>query len=445
MAAVVLLYLFFAGGRRFDFAQESWNHYKFLAEGFARGQLSLSLQPDPALQRLADPYDAEARRGIPCLWDASYFENRYYLYFSPLPVLLFYLPVHWISGQFPTDSVAGCFFFILAFLFAAAAVLEALPPGRPDTRLPVYVWILAVGLGNLVPFTLTRLYTYEVAIACGAAFSSAWAYAILRFARRGGGSGAVLLVGVFGALAMWARPHLAVLALAGAVGIAVLSRKTGCGVRNLALISAPYLAVALLMGGYNLARFHSPFEFGTTYLLTFQRQGLGELIGFTGSGAVARFASEWMHYLFLPPAVSSRFPFLSLQPGNLVGLPAYGGPPEPVGGMFPLLPFIPLGILFAAALFAGKWMKEERASAVSTAAILAAGAGVMSLLCASNWMVSRYENDYLGLLAVAAAAATERMGERAAALGISPPLWQLSVAALVLYSILAGQLLGFSR
>ena len=112
VVAVLVAYVFYGSHGTFRFPLGPWgqSYYANLAEGFLQGRLSMAAAPAEELGRLADPYDFEQRRDIPVLWDASYFEGRYYLYFSPLPALLFYAPVRLVAGAYPSDDFAACFF-----------------------------------------------------------------------------------------------------------------------------------------------------------------------------------------------------------------------------------------------------------------------------------------------------------------------------------------------
>lgn len=100
---VLTLYAYFGGGGSFDFRRLRGvedSLYANLAEGFSRGHLYMASAPDARLARLSDPYDPAARGGINYIWDASYFNGRYYLYFSPLPALIFYMPYRTLRGGY---------------------------------------------------------------------------------------------------------------------------------------------------------------------------------------------------------------------------------------------------------------------------------------------------------------------------------------------------------
>src|SRR5215213_3560711 len=100
MTFVVAAYAFFASYGEFEFHSRQWDtpggrpgdaYYASLSEGFLRGQLSMAHKPDPQLMAMANPYDYAEREKIkvPYLWDASYLNGRYYLYFTPLPAFFF--------------------------------------------------------------------------------------------------------------------------------------------------------------------------------------------------------------------------------------------------------------------------------------------------------------------------------------------------------------------
>jgi len=62
-------------------------------------------------------------------------------------------------------------------LFARDALRDARP------RVPFFLWVLFLGLGNAIPFVLSVVHSYEVAIACGMAMTASWAVAMLRLLR----------------------------------------------------------------------------------------------------------------------------------------------------------------------------------------------------------------------------------------------------------------------
>jgi hypothetical protein len=82
----------------------AWHHYEYLAEGFARGHTYLSVDPDPELLALRDPYDSNANTGHK-LWDASLYRGKYYLYFGPAPAVLM-MAWRMVTGHVPPQRLA---------------------------------------------------------------------------------------------------------------------------------------------------------------------------------------------------------------------------------------------------------------------------------------------------------------------------------------------------
>src|SRR5688500_18608042 len=173
---VLFVYLFFATYGQFAFKSRPWYllggrpgdaYYAALAEGFRQGQLSMAHVPTPSLMEMPNPWDYELRKSnnVPYLWDASYFNGKYYLYFTPLPALLIYMPVRLLYGLYPSDQLAAAVFAAWAFLFAMLFVRRALATTARHVPLPL--WILLIGLGNVVPFIMVFSRTYEVAALCG--------------------------------------------------------------------------------------------------------------------------------------------------------------------------------------------------------------------------------------------------------------------------------------
>src|SRR5918996_2667455 len=85
---IAIFTLWYSSAGRFSTLVPVDNAYIDLGEAFLHGQLSLLALPDPALIALQDPYDP-AKRIMPFLWDASYYKEKYYLYWGPVPALAF--------------------------------------------------------------------------------------------------------------------------------------------------------------------------------------------------------------------------------------------------------------------------------------------------------------------------------------------------------------------
>ena len=443
IVAVLAAYAFFAGGGTFDFGRIRWDQslYASLSEGFFRGQLHLAHQPDARLIALPFPYDYTAREEIDYIWDASYLNGKYYLYFSPLPAFLFYMPYRVLRGGYPRDSLAAAFFSAWSFLAAIAFARRALNLTGRSLHLPFALWVLLIGLGNVAAFLLSDVRIYEVAIMAGAAMTMTWAYALLRFVEAPAIRRAVWM-SIWLALAIAARPNVGVLLFVTAAVI-MWTVKDRRAVLKTFLASLPTLViVAAAMLWYNVARFQSPLEFGQTYQLTFVPMQGRSVCRLCTLSDLSRFANSAMHYVFWAPTIRSEFPFVALQyaiPDRAVSFPSPGS--EEVAGVVPLVPLTLLGTLFAVLLA----LRRDRVDIGTRVAMVVMASAWLILFGLSTcwWIVSRYSMDFMILMTAATAVCIETGLTLLGTMGVRLLPLRIAVAALAWYSIAMGFMLGF--
>ena len=349
-------------------------YYNELADGFARGQTALLLEPSPALLALPDPYDPAVNEGFR-FHDAVLFDGRYYLYWGPVPAVLLaaYKAVSSAGSDLPVGDQSLVFAFACGLVVAAALLLgwvrARLFPHRP-------AWTMAAGVGLVglvgpVPFTLARADVYEAAILGGQCFLLLGLFAALRGLfpaprpasrspaatasvrpagrRRRIGNlprGTVWLVGaaVCWSAAVGCRLSLvpAVVALAG-LTLWQAVRPTGgerppgkrpssggppssCGGWRpdlgrwpaVVAFALPAAAAAVGLGAYNRAGFGSWTETGWRYQLAGIHIGRaadrGELMA-------PRFVPpNLLRYAFEPPRWAGEFPYAHASAGRLNGL-----------------------------------------------------------------------------------------------------------------------------
>ena len=438
-----MAYAFFAGGASFTFRRIPWDQslYASLSEGFFHGHLYLAHQPDARLMALPFPYDYKTRESVDYIWDASYLNGRYYLYFSPLPALIFYMPYRFLRGGYPRDGLAALFFCAWAFLAAVAFARRALAlSGRP-LRIPLPVWILLIGLGNVIPFLLTEIRIYEVAIMAGTALTATWAYALLRFVEAPSIRRAVWM-GVWLALSIAARPNLGLLLLVVAAVMVWTVKDRRVLLRMVVSASLPLAIVAAAMISYNMARFGRPLEFGETYQLTFVPMQGRPVCHLCTLPELSRFANSAMHYIFWAPTIRSEFPFIDLQYANLdpkVSFPMPGT--EEVVGVAPLIPLTMLGALFGVLFVLGRTAVDLGTRVAMQ--VMASAWLILFGLCTCWWVVTRYSLDFMVLMTAASIVCTEAGLTFLAAIGIRILPVRIAVFAMACYSIAVGFMLGF--
>jgi hypothetical protein len=387
-----------SAGSPFSWKLQHDDLYNRLADGLLAGRLSFVEQPDPALAKLADPWDPAQNAPYAKFHDVTYFNGSYYLYFGAAPAVLLLAPWKLITGTYLGQNVAAA---VMAWIGAAATMAVILCLKR--RHFPhVSGWIAGLALtmaafGNLVPVLLRRPVYYELAIA------SAFAFAM------------VAILGLVLAQVPGRRRRL-YLALAGAAyGLAIGSRPNylfGSVVlvlpllpalrdwwacvefdprpvrRDVAALALPFLGLLALILLYNGLRFGRVTEFGTSYMLA----GLHPVRDVV---TTFRFlpVNLWF-YLFPPSQWIAYFPFFDVIHMPWFSLPAGYIGEENIYGVLTNLPWF--WMLFAV----GRMGRDPaiarsaalRDFALATIALVGVNALVIGRISAAS---SRYLVDLL--------------------------------------------------
>ena len=363
-------YLYFATCGRMSLSSLALEHkategYQLLTEGFTMGRLGLSIDPDPKLVAMADPYDPSTHYLVP-IWDTCYYKGRFYLMHGPLPVLLFYLPVRLLTGQYANARLVMLFFGCLNFLFLYALLLRIKDQHfKGSSELVVLLGGLSIGVGNLVLANMVRDDFYFTCLTSSAGVLAVGFYALYR-ALEGGPLASRWMAGAALGIAAAAlgRPNMA---LGSLLFVAVTSLWAGRELAQgrvspterrslLTAIWAPSVAIGLLIAGYNFLRFGHPLEFGIRYMMTSIRMSDS---GFLNLHRALQNIAFNLKVDFLQRfVVQNRFPFVraSLAPLFQVSLDPYYF--EDNIGFFTLWPSAWLLILLPAAL--RRWLGEAR-------------------------------------------------------------------------------------
>jgi hypothetical protein len=442
---VAFAYVFFATSGTLRFPEppvepRGWDnpgggYYAQQAQGFLRGTTALPIAPDPKFASILDPYDYGQREqaGISYLWDASYYRGQYHLYFTPIPVVLVYLPWRLVTGLDADDSYAALVFALWTFV-AAAFAIRRVAPARPRA-----LWLVFAGLANLLPFALSNVRVYEVAILCATAFSASWAAALFRFQEMPRIRNAAW-IGVWLGLAIAARPNLGVLLVPTAV---VLWRQTP--ELRLRAGLATLLPIALAgcgYAGFNYARFGNAMESGISYQLTYvSMRGLSRCSLCTIPEAF-RFANNALQYQFAPPRLSGEFPHASLPSAFLDPRTSWpGGTPEEILGIVAHVPLTLVASILAILLLAARRKIEEQTWIGMS--VLGGAWLVLFTLSTCWWIVSRYAFDFQILMLLGTILCLQQLSAAAESWGVSLRPVRAAITVLAAYSILLGLLLGF--
>jgi hypothetical protein len=394
----------------------AWHHYEYLAEGFLHGHTYLSVDPDPRLLGLTDPFDPVASAHLR-LWDATLYHGKYYLYFGPTPAL-FMLPWRIVTGHEPAQRLVVASFAVCGL--AALSLLLWEIRERHFKGLPALslAGILAVAFSaSWLPVVLRRSAVWELPIV--AAMACLWwaFYFLWKFHGSGGKARWAVAAGVAVALMMGSRvtslfsaaavTFLFLVPVAGPRSGAIRARAVGLITAALAFAGG----CALLL--YNRERFGRWREFGET----FQLRGYDEratshfslsYVPFNAHAYVLGLPKLGPYFPFLHPYWTDDTPFGHLGFDDFFGVPF----------------MVPVHV---AAIFACSWAWQNR-RAVGNRAIEAViiGAGCSSVLTGLLFLTfagdcSRYIADVsggptvvsaIGLMAVFGSDDGPRMGGR---------------------------------
>lgn len=338
------------------------------ADAFLRGSLALLENPSVELLKLEDPYNYQNREGLSYIWDASLFQDKYYLYWGPVPALIAAGVKIFHPGVIEDQYLL--MFFVAGLIVFLAILLHWLRktffPESPAWLL--LLLILIAGLSTPVLWLINRPSVYETAIAAGEFFLIAGLYAALRSMAAQHPNGWLVAAGIAWGASVGSRVNnvFAVVWLTGLVGLFFVVRRKK--IRNWLIpvisLGVPLLIWAFGLGWYNLMRFGSVLETGHRFQLT--GPALPEDYSLVISAQYI--LPNLFNYLIRPLVYSwHEFPFVfapfikeQMWPW-FIKLPQYFYYSEPVAGIFQSIPFFFLAALpILRPLRAGwKWVKEQ--------------------------------------------------------------------------------------
>lgn len=409
-------------------AHWSWHRqYAQLAEAFTEGRADLNLPECPALEAMENPYDTTLRsKEAPSApWDISYYNNKYYVYFGAVPVLIFYLPYYLLTGEaFPTHlGIYIC--TVLTLILSFVLIKKIIQRWFPKTTLGVYLLIsliLGNGLGN-IPFLMTPSF-YALPFIMSQAFIlgglSLWINAADLIDKSAMPTGkhtkrSIIISLLAGSLCMaivaGCRPTFLIASFFAfpILGTAMLNAAeqdkygrctlqtmiksffTRQNAYSLAAFAAPYIIVATAVMYYNYIRFGSVFDFGAAYQLTTNdvtRRGYN----------IERLSDGIFMYLFQLPNLSLEFPYITSVPfnsdyvGKTIREAMYGG--TLFTHCFALINIFAIKV---------KGQLKDKKLFSSVIFSIIAAVFMVIFVTEAGGILSRYESDYSWLLLLSAA------------------------------------------
>lgn len=382
-----------------SYREPEWEHHKQyheLAVALSKGQLFLEELPPDALNAVPNPYDFSMREknmereGASYRWDTAYYNNKYYVYFGVIPVMVFYLPWYLITGTaFPTwlgIAATGVVFVLAAFCLSLHVAERYF-----KNQIPYLTWLLTTLLminGGGILMIMRRPDFYSLPILMAVTLSILGIDFWITSLKEDGVSTWRLAAGCLCmALVAGCRPQLAIGSfLIFPIYWDAVFKKRQLFSKNsklkTGLAIAAYAVVAACLMIYNQRRFGSPFDFGANYNLT--TNDMTKRVFEWGRIPVAVF-----RFLLQPPSIGARFPFVESTSdwtsyvGQSISEPTFGG-------------LLPVSLLVVAALFIlGKrrWFPQKNIWVIS---LMSAAFGLI-IACAdaqAAGILLRYFSDF---------------------------------------------------
>lgn len=302
-----------------------YNHFSELGQAFLKGQVYLLQEPSPELRNLADPHDAVGS-DIPFLWDASYYQGKYYVYWGPVPAT-YYMIWTAITHKSAPDQLgillpfAGIGITWTIFLYL---LRKHYFPNAP---------LLSIGLFTIIatlnpPFLqlLSRPMVYEISILSGQFFLLLSIFFIFLFILKRA-RWLLFISGIMMGLAILSRYNLLISVVIEVLFVAsflwfsrkdrkiVIWKQKHLCLTFLSLVIPLFLS-SIFLFWYNSVRFDNPFETGIRYQLTNPVPG-------SRYYAPQFIATNAYLYLFKPVSWTLTFPFVKVEPFDLNSLPAW--------------------------------------------------------------------------------------------------------------------------
>lgn len=351
--------LWFASTGKFPEFPKIDNLYLSLSEAYLHGSISLLEQPDPRLESLADPYDSQERENVPYLWDASYFQGKYYIYWGPVPALIL-AAVVWMSKSQPPDQLIVILSFLGLEIILAGLLWKFRKryfPNSPGISLVLFLLVVAFNLPGL--FLLIRPHQYETSILVGQMFLF---LGLLLWYNWWEQDKPVWLfgAGLSWGLAVGCRYNLtisvAVFSLFTLVRLWKRYRWSSLLWQQSILLALPLGVCALGLGWYNAARFGDFFQTGLAYQLTVQVHK-GQYFSFH------YLLPNLYRYLLYPFRPAGVFPVIEPIMPESIHLPAWAVLlPEMLYDqtLFGILPTLPVFWLAVLGIFLRPWDPGRR-------------------------------------------------------------------------------------
>lgn len=331
---------------------EKWpsgkDYYWKLTQAFQQGQTHLLEEPNPVLATLENPYDINQRKGNEYLWDTTYYDGKYFLYWGPAPAVLGVL-VSAITSK-PVTDAGLVFSFVIGTALFSVLLLYQLTKKFMIPKWAFWGGVFASMINVPLIWLLTRPTFYEVSISGGQFFLMTGFYFLFLGFRNpqincGWLFASALTFGLAGATRINLLPSVIVLTALIMLRIYLLNdKKFSKSIPAFTSLLLPLILIAISLCWYNYDRFGSIFEFGHRYQLT----GPALTADYGDINSVKYILPNAFTYIFRQPALSWEFPFFTIPRIKqdmwpfFIRLPEHYTYNEPMAGILFVVPLMGL-------------------------------------------------------------------------------------------------------
>ncbi len=389
----------------YSVAEDADNMYnKDMVDAISHRSLSLLTEPSKAFLQLDNPYDTNVRdsvvsRGKDYIWDAAYYQGKFYMYFGILPVLIIFLPYHILTGQYLKIGYVGFLLSFVVIIMLKEILCKILK--RYLDKIPfqlVIYFLIMLCAGSLVLYLNGSIRFYEIPIISGLLCVLLGINFMLQSMEQEDKKYRYIALScTFMALSVACRPTDL---LASLIIIPYLLKQLiettkqikynkKLLIKCILAICIPYMIVGIALMWYNFARFGNVFEFGAKYQLTIQNMT-------TLKSRIFTIPVGLICNLFSIPNVIPDFPFITNH-NKIVTFFGYYYIENMIGGLFILAP-----ICFACFFIKGIYQKTKNKAlkwGISLLLITGSMIAVVSIVMAGS--TERYLVDYAWMFVLA--------------------------------------------
>jgi hypothetical protein len=320
-----------------------------LAQAFINGHTYIA--EIPQLSHANDPYDPKITsyyaKNPPYVHDASFYNGKIYLYYGPVPALIFFIPLILLNFH-PTDFIATLFFVFGSFVFQCLIFLRITPIKYKINDVKV-LWfhqisILVLAFSTPAYYILQFPRVYELAMASSLFFLSGSILFLIEILFFSIHKIYLFLISLFLILALGSRITIIFPACILLILSFIKLRVDKKNFYNYLFLFLPFFLGFIALLFYNYIRFDSFTEFGTTYIMSGFHPKL-ILNGFPPGTKLSGFINLIYEYLFNTFKISNIFPYIFSKQNKILNLVHYDYPNWGIISCFPIkwiLFFLPI-------------------------------------------------------------------------------------------------------